>query len=78
MCAPAIAAERCASGYGHSLLAAEAAAALAALILVARRRGLWIAAVVAVLACMAAATATFAGTRAEAHRILDGAKPQEG
>lgn len=78
MCAPAIAAEQGASGYGRSLLAAEAAAALAALTLVARRRGFWIAAVVAVLVCMAAATATFAGTRAEAHRILDGSKPHEG
>jgi hypothetical protein len=76
MCAPTMAIERGATGYGHSLLAAETAAALAALTLVARRRRLWIAAVFGVLVCMSAATATFAGTRAETHRVLAAWKSQ--
>jgi hypothetical protein len=70
MCAPTAAIERGATGYGHSLLAAAGAAALAALTLVARRRWLWIAAALGVLVCMSAATATFAGTRAETHRLV--------
>ena len=74
MCAPTMAVERAATGYEHSLLAAEAAAALAALTLVARRRRLWIAAVFGVLVCMSAATATFAQTRVDVHRLLDGSK----
>ena len=76
MCAPMMAIERGATGDGHSLLAAEMAAAFAALTLVARRRRLWIAAVFGVLVFMSAGTATFAGTRAETHRLLAASKSQ--